>query len=135
MAMLTQQFETILVVDDEPAICSLVKTLLEREGYAVLIAGDAETATHIYEEHSAEVALLLTDVKMPGMNGLELADRILRRKPQMRVLFMSGSHGSTRDFVCISKPFTQAQLIGRVGMALDRFPPATLRVTAAGIGI
>jgi CheY-like chemotaxis protein len=126
MAM-SRQFETILVVDDEPAICSLVKTLLEREGYAVLIAGDAETATYIYEEHSAEVALLLTDVKMPGMNGVELADRILRRKPQMRVLFMSGSHRSARDFVRISKPFTQAQVIGRVGMALERFPAATVR--------
>src|SRR6185436_16289885 len=98
MAVVTQEHEAILVVDDEPAICSLVKTLLEREGYAVLIAGDAETATYIYEEHSAEVALLLTDVKMPGMNGVELADRILRRKPQMRVLFMSGSHRSARDF-------------------------------------
>jgi two-component system cell cycle sensor histidine kinase/response regulator CckA len=135
MAVVTQLHETILVVDDEPAICSLVKKLLEREGYAVLIAGDAETATHIYEEHSAEVALLLTDVKMPGMNGLELADRILRKKPQLRVLFMSGSPGATGGLACIAKPFTRAQLIGRVGMALYRLPPARAQVAAAGIGL
>ena len=134
MALLTQHHGTILVVDDEPAICSLVRTLLEREGYPVLIAGDGETATHIYEEHSAEVALLLTDVKMPGMNGLELADRILRKKPQLGVLFMSGSPGATGGLACIAKPFTRAQLIGRVGMALERFPAATVQVTAAGIG-
>jgi CheY-like chemotaxis protein len=130
-----QQHATILVVDDEPAICLLVKTLLEREGYGVFIAGDAETATNVYEEHSAEVGLLLTDMKMPGMNGPELADRILLRKPEMRVIFMSGSHGSPRGFVSITKPFTQAELIRAVGLALDRLPPARVQVAAAGIGM
>ena len=130
MAVVTQEHEAILVVDDEPAICSLVKTLLELEGYAVLIAGDAETATHIYEEHSAEVALLLTDVKMPGMNGLELADRILRKKPQLRVLFMSGSDAASRGFGCLAKPFTRAQLISRVNQALSGRPPAKMLVAA-----
>jgi CheY-like chemotaxis protein len=134
MALLTQQHGTILVVDDEPAICSLVRTLLEREGYPVLIAGDGETATHIYEEHSAEVSLLLTDVKMPGMNGFELANRILQREPHMRVLFMSGSHDATWAFDCIMKPFTRAQLVGRVGVALNRLPPARVQVAAAGVG-
>src|SRR5216684_4274824 len=71
MTVLGQHYETILVVDDEPAICKLVKTLLELEGYAVLIAGDAETASEIYEEHSDEIALLLTDLRMPEMSGVE----------------------------------------------------------------
>ena len=124
MTVLTQQHATILVVDDEPSICLLVKTLLELEGYAVLTARDAETAMQIYEEHSAEVALLLTDMRMPEMNGGELADRILRWQPQMRVLFMSGSDAATRGCGCIAKPFTRTQLIGKVGQALERRPPA-----------
>jgi two-component system, cell cycle sensor histidine kinase and response regulator CckA len=130
MTVLTQQHETILVVDDEPSICRLVKTLLEREGYAVFIAGDAETASKIYEEHSAEVALLLTDMRMPGTNGVELADRILRCTPQMRVLFMSGSDAASRGFGCLAKPFTRAQLISRVNQALGGRTPAKLLVAA-----
>jgi CheY-like chemotaxis protein len=131
MTMPAQQHETILVVDDEPAICSLVKTLLELEGYAVLIADGADTATKIYEEHSAEIALLLTDLSMPDINGLELADRILGCKPQMRVLFMSGSDAATRGFGCIPKPFSRAQLISRVGEALDRLLPPNVQAHAA----
>ena len=130
MTVLTQQHETILVVDDEPSICLLVKTLLELEGYAVLTAGDAETASKIYEEHSAEVGLLLTDMRMPDTNGAELADRLLRWKPQMRVLFMSGSDAATRGHGCIAKPFTCAQLISGVGRALERRPPAKMLVAA-----
>jgi two-component system cell cycle sensor histidine kinase/response regulator CckA len=130
MTVLTQQHETILVVDDEPSICRLVKTLLEREGYAIFIAGDAETACKIYEEHSAEVSLLLTDMRMPGTDGVELADRILRCTPQMRVLFMSGSDAASRGFGCLAKPFTRAQLISRVNQALGGRPPSKVLVAA-----
>jgi len=66
---------TILVVDDDCAIRMLVKALLETEGYAVLIAADAETALKLFD--SSTVALLLTDVVMPDMNGPELADQLL----------------------------------------------------------
>jgi DNA-binding NtrC family response regulator len=130
MTVMTQQHETILVVDDEPSICRLVKTLLESEGYAVLIAGDAETASKLYEEHPGEVALLLTDMRMPGTNGVDLADRILRCAPQMRVLFMSGSDAVSRGFGCLAKPFTRAQLISRVNQALSGRPPAKMLVAA-----
>jgi len=96
---------TILVVDDDCAIRTLVKTLLEVEGYAVLIADDGETAMKLYDQST--VAMLLTDVVMPNMNGLELADRLLRREPQLRVLFMSGSGDASRGFGCVAKPFRQ----------------------------
>ena len=124
------QDEIILVVDDEPAICSLVGTLLEREGYAVLIASDAATAIRVYAEHSADVTLLLSDLRMPDMNGLELADHILRWKPHMRVLFMSGSDMTTEGFGCIAKPFTPAQLIGSVSEALGGLPAPKVQVAA-----
>jgi len=121
--------ETILVVDDNSAILILVRDLLEVEGYTVFIAGDAETAITLYQDHRSAVALLLTDVVMPNMNGLELADHILRLEPQMPVLLMSGTEGTGGGFGCIAKPFTPADLIGRVGELLETRQP--LRTAAA----
>jgi two-component system, cell cycle sensor histidine kinase and response regulator CckA len=112
--------QTILVVDDDSAIRTLVKTLLEIEGYAVLMADSAEGALQLYAQST--VALLLTDVVMPGMNGLELADRLLRREPQLRILFMSGSEDASRGFGCVAKPFTGARLIRRVSEVLETQP-------------
>ena len=122
---------TILVVDDDCAIRTLVKTLLEVEGYAVLIADDGETAMKLYDRST--VAMLLTDVVMPNMNGLELADRLLRREPQLRVLFMSGSGDASRGFGCVAKPFTAAGLLRRVSEVLESLPPTQVvaRTTAA----
>jgi CheY-like chemotaxis protein len=111
--------ETILVVDDDYSVRTLVKTLLELEGYNVLEAADAETAMKVYETYQSAVALLLTDVVMPDINGLELADRLLQREPRLRVLFMSGSEDASRGFGCVAKPFTVAKLIGRVGEVLE----------------
>jgi two-component system, cell cycle sensor histidine kinase and response regulator CckA len=96
------------VADDEPGIRAVVGTLLQNAGYAVLLADGAEAAIALCEQHQAGVALLLTDVRMPKMNGLELADRILEREPRIRVLFMSGSDwGARRGFGCVAKPFTR----------------------------
>jgi two-component system, cell cycle sensor histidine kinase and response regulator CckA len=114
---------TILVVDDDCNVRTLVKLLLEIEGYTVLIAGDAETAMKVHEEYRSVVALLLTDVVMPKINGLELADRLLQREPHLRVLFMSGSEYASRGFGCVAKPFTRANLIGKVGEVLESPSP------------
>ncbi len=85
----------------------------------MLLADGGETAIALCERHQARVALLLTDVRMPEMNGLELADRILEREPRIRVLFMSGSDPSAcRGFGCVAKPFPRAELVGRVAAAL-----------------
>ena len=117
--------QTILVVDDNPSIRTLVKGVLETEGYAVLLADGAETAMTLYDQST--VALLLTDVAMPVIDGLELADQLLRREPQLRILFMSGSENVSRGFGCVAKPFTGAGLIHRVGEVLSSVP-----VTQAG---
>ncbi|MBZ5596351.1 MAG: response regulator [Acidobacteriia bacterium] len=123
--------QTILVVDDDCSIRTFVKLFLEIEGYAVLIAHDAETAMKLYTEHQSTVALLLTDVVMPNMNGLELADQLLSREPQLPILFMSGSEDASRGIGCVAKPFTVAGLIRRVGEVLESRSPAQLARTAA----
>ena len=123
--------QTILVVDDDCAIRTLVRVFLENEGYAVLIADNAETAMKLYTEHQSAVALLLTDVVMPNINGLELADQLLRREPQLRILFMSGSEDVSRGFGCVAKPFTGTGLIRRVGEVLESLSPAQVARTAA----
>jgi len=112
--------QTILVVDDDRAIRTLVKALLEVEGYAVLIADGAVTAMKLYDEST--ISLLLTDVVMPNIDGLELADQLLQREPQLRILFMSGSENANRGFGCVAKPFTGAGLIRRVGEVLESPP-------------
>ena len=118
-----RQRGTILVVDDNCVIRVLVKDFLEVEGYTVLIAGDAETAIMLYQEHQSVVSLLLTDVVMPDLSGLQLADHILRLEPQMPVLLMSGTEGASGGFGCIAKPFTPADLIDRVGELLETHRP------------
>ena len=97
----------------------------------MLMAEDAETAMKLYNEHQSNVALLLTDVVMPNMNGLELADQLLRREPQLPILFMSGSEDANRGFGCVAKPFTGAGLIRRVGEVLESLSPAQVARTAA----
>jgi CheY-like chemotaxis protein len=130
MELGTKRRETILVVDDNYAITTLVKEFLEFEGYTVLTAGDAEAAIQLYQDNQPTVALLLTDVLMPKMNGLELADHILRLEPQMRVLLMSGTEGASRGFGCIAKPFTPADVIDRVGELLEARQLAGVVATA-----
>jgi len=123
--------QMILVVDDDCSIRTFVKLFLEIEGYAVLIAHDAEDAMKLYTEHQSRVALLLTDVVMPNMNGLELADQLLLREPHLPILFMSGSEDASRGFGCVAKPFTASGLLRRVGEVLESLSPAQVARTAA----
>ncbi len=82
--------ETILLVEDEDAVRSLVTVLLRRFGYNVLTASHPDEAIHLMQEHGASVQLLLTDVIMPGMSGAEMAEELRRMRPGLKVLFMSG---------------------------------------------
>jgi CheY-like chemotaxis protein len=128
-----KQSPTILAVDDHCAISKLVKLFLELEGYTVLTADNAESAINVYKEHQSAVALLLTDVEMPNGSGLDLADRVLQMEPGLRILFMSALDGARRGFGCVTKPFTQAQLIGRVGEALASRPDGREGSVAASV--
>jgi len=119
--------ETVLMVEDEPAILDLGRQLLEMQGYRVLAAGTPGEAIRLAEEHIGEIHLLLTDVIMPEMNGRELARKLLSLYPGLKRLFMSGytadviaHHGVLDEGVhFLQKPFSLNALAAKVREALD----------------
>jgi len=82
--------DTVLVVEDEPALLTMTRRMLERLGYRVLAAGTPGEAIRLAEEHAGEIRLLITDVVMPEMNGPDLAEWLQSLYPGMKILFMSG---------------------------------------------
>ena len=115
-----KQGVTILVVDDERMICTLVKIFLEMAGYDVLTAADGEEGLRIFRQHQPRITLLLTDVMMPRMNGLDLANHVLQISPQVPVLFMSASFQSASPGCgCLAKPFSQSSLITAIDEVLE----------------
>ncbi len=120
--------ETVLFVEDEPAIGRLGQTMLEGLGYRVLTAGTPGEALALAREHPGRIHLLITDVVMPEMNGRELARQLLSIYPDLKRLFMSGytanviaHHGVLDPGVnFIQKPFTRQDLAAKVREALDR---------------
>jgi PAS domain S-box-containing protein len=120
--------ETILVVEDEANLRRLTRQFLENQGYTVLEAADGAAAVQICVAHQGLIALLLTDVIMPGMNGRELAQRVSEIRPNMKVLYMSGytenaiGHNGTLDagITLLQKPFTLHALKAKVREVLDQ---------------
>jgi CheY-like chemotaxis protein len=115
--------ETVLLVEDEAAVRELVRRVLESAGYRVLQADRPSEAERLLAEE--EVDLLLTDVVMPEMSGYELAARALKRRPELRAMFMSGySHpGAGPQQVpgeLLQKPFTTDELTQTIRKTLDR---------------
>jgi CheY-like chemotaxis protein len=114
--------ETILVVDDQPATLKVAHILLESFGYKVLSAANAQEAMILFRQHQDQIRLILTDVVMPDITGPQLAERLLRIKPDLRVIYMSGyPNDELRDggAVFLSKPFNPAGLSKAVREALD----------------
>ena len=119
--------ETVLVVEDEPAIRSLACEMLEAQGYRTLSAGSGEEALGLAVRHAGPIDVLLADVVMPGLAGPALAERFTVVRPQARVLFMSGyagddlaRRGLPEDALhLVPKPFTADLLGRRVREALD----------------
>ncbi|MFT3841387.1 MAG: PAS domain S-box protein [Myxococcaceae bacterium] len=120
--------ESVLLVEDEPAVRHLVRDILRQRGYAVLEAGSPGDALLVSDQFAGTIQLLLTDVVMPHMNGRELAERIKAKRPGIRVLFMSGytddaivQHGVLDGGVdFIEKPLTPDALLRKLRTVLDR---------------
>ena len=120
--------ETVLLVEDEPAVRRLGAEVLRRQGYMVLEAANGQEALQVTQEGGRHrIDLLLTDVVMSRMGGRELADRLRPLMPKMKVLFTSGfphqgpspGDGTEHDIAFMPKPFTPVELIRRVREVLD----------------
>ena len=122
--------ETILVVEDEPSVRSLIERVLTGAGYAVVMAPDGRTALQTAAAHAGPLHLLLTDVVLPGLSGFAVARKLQRKIPGLRVLYMSGyseeMHGSpVRKLTprrLLQKPFSPGLLLEYVRLALDEPP-------------
>lgn len=118
--------ETILLVDDAGSLRGLMRRLLEGGGYRVLDSGDPGVALRIAEEHPGRIPLLITDVVLPGFSGADLAARVTGKRPETKVLYISGfddeavapelAPGNGRAF--LKKPFTQDDLLKKVRQLL-----------------
>jgi two-component system, cell cycle sensor histidine kinase and response regulator CckA len=122
--------ETLLLVEDEDAVRTLLRYILQMIGYTVLEARRADEAIRRCEQHSGPIHLLVADVVLPGRGGRELADHLLVLRPGTKVLFVSGypdetvvRHGVLVEQVAfLQKPFTVDALAGKVRAVLDATP-------------
>jgi CheY-like chemotaxis protein len=121
------QRETILVVDDEANIRTLVAKILRRERYNVLQAGSAQEAFAVASAHEGPIHLLITDVVLPGESGRHIAERMRQSLPNLKVLYISGFSDDesvrTGNFPpgskYLQKPFALGALISKVREALE----------------
>ena len=119
--------ETVLLVEDEPAVLRMVGTMLLNVGYSVLSTSMPEEAIRLAEGHDGDIRLLITDVIMPGMNGRELGRKLRARFPRMRCLFTSGytadvmTHDDVPDHGAnfLQKPYSMNALAAKVREMLD----------------
>jgi len=121
--------ETVLLVEDEDLVRAMARESLENSGYQVLEAIDGEEALRHCDRHQGRIHLLLTDLVIPGVSGWEIAKQVLARRPEARVLYMSGYAedlaGRQDDLesgiALLKKPFTEETLAAKVREVLDTF--------------
>jgi CheY-like chemotaxis protein len=119
--------ETVLLVEDEELVRYLEHEVLRRHGYRVLEAAGPEHAIELARAHPGHIDLLLTDIVMPGMSGVQLAQQLLRERPDMKVLYASGYAAEMieqRGILApgtdyLPKPLTPASIAGKVREVLD----------------
>jgi len=120
--------ETILIVEDEPAVRSLVRNVFERHGYQVLEATSGKTALAVWRDHGSRIDLVLTDLVMPdGLTGIMLAEQLWKERPSLKVIYSSGySPETVTNGLSLSpgsnflqKPFNPHDLLQAVRNCLD----------------
>jgi two-component system, cell cycle sensor histidine kinase and response regulator CckA len=118
---------TILVVEDEEALRASVRRLLQEQGYTVLEAQHGAVALELLEENASDIGLILTDLRMPVMDGRQLASTLARRRPGLPIVFMSGFTAQLMDLRLVSpnlaflaKPFTSQDLLAAIRAVLGK---------------
>ncbi|MBE7555054.1 MAG: PAS domain S-box protein [Anaerolineales bacterium] len=124
--ILSRGAETILLVEDENSVREFIALVLREHGYTVIEAANGQEALRLAQEYSQEIHLLLTDMVMPGINGMVLAQSLLKNRPHLKTLIMSGYSTQLNTFHSaspdnppfIQKPFSREALLGKIR---DRF--------------
>ncbi len=119
--------ETVLVVEDEDVVRALLLRVLRQQGYTVLPASQGTDALLMEERHEGRIDLVVTDVVMPGLSGRQVAEELTRRRPGLRVLYVSGytndamvRHGVREaETAFLQKPFAPEELARKVREVLD----------------
>jgi two-component system cell cycle sensor histidine kinase/response regulator CckA len=119
--------ETVLLVEDEEGVRTLIRQVLERNGYSVLQAAKPKEALELCRQHTAKIDLLLTDVVLAQMSGRELVQEVAPMRPEMKVLYMSGytdeaivQHGVLQPGTWfLQKPFTTQSLLRKLREVLE----------------
>jgi len=108
--------ETILLVEDEDPVRRVVETMLKRHGYHVLASGSSKDALAAAEQHRGIIHLLITDIMMPGMSGRKMAECLTARRPDMKVLYVSGYGDALaqNDTYFLQKPFSTEELATKI---------------------
>lgn len=120
--------ELVLVVDDERAVLELARLVLERDGYRIAIARDGIEGLAVYKRHADEVAMVLTDIHMPNLDGAALVQAIRSLNPEMPIIASSGHTGEEEERKLMSlgadrflkKPYTKGQLLGVIAELLAK---------------
>ena len=115
--------KAILVVDDEPAVRRYIGHILQIEGFETVDAADGVDACKAMDEYGARIALVITDIKMPRMDGLALAEAVQARFPDLPMIFMTGYASAAerppRKYVLLRKPFSSDVLMKPVKQLLE----------------
>ena len=116
----------ILIADDNPTLCALIRTVLQKEGYKVLVAGDGSAALQASRNYRGNIDLLLTDIEMPRMDGISAYRQIRAERANIKVLFVSGAADSltlAAGFAFLPKPFANLDALrARVREVLTEAP-------------
>jgi DNA-binding NtrC family response regulator len=116
----------ILVIDDEESVRNLIGRVLERAGYRALLAADGNEGLALFDHHRDEIRLVVLDFHLPGDPGERTFDELLKRKPNLRVVLVTGDHSAelgadARQYLAcmLFKPFTTAQLMLEVNAVME----------------
>lgn len=120
---------TVLAVDDEPVVLNLISTILQQNGYTVLQARDGEEGLRTFEQNSAIIGLIVTDMLMPRMNGIDMSQSIRALSPSIPILLVSGFDGPDGqpvrgDLSILRKPFRVSELIRTLEAMVDEVSQA-----------
>ncbi|MEV8507364.1 response regulator [Actinoplanes sp. NPDC051475] len=133
MSEVSEERPTVLVVDDEEDLRDIMRRMLERRGFATLVAGDPDQAVTVCQEHPGIIDVLVTDLGLPGVSGGEMARSCMQLRPDMGVVYISGLPKDIavtkgligEDALLVKKPFTSDVLLDALRLILAEKAPTS----------